>query len=249
MFYRFYEDFFVLQSHLENWENDGMNEELKSTVDQLIVKYLIEAIPMPTILEFKKADLNMLYENIMSLDLFVIFRKIHVATYPFEKIIKDANKETITVNGVTLYKGKINQDGHFNGNGHLYSTLGENGNRFEGYFQNGIAKSGKRIANFAEKFNYNLFYEYNWETNERKLGSVRIGMINNSEESLVISGKLINGKLYDGYDTRYSSSGKLMYQGQVLEGLRHGKGTSYVNNKISFSGIWENDFRKDGIFI
>lgn len=250
--YRFYEDFFMLQSNLESWITKDGNDSLKAEVKRLADKYLVEAIPTPLILEFKVLIADVYFEEIMSLDLFVVFRKIHLATFPPEKVMRytERNEEmqldewVITVNTVTFYKGGLDEIGKFKGRGQLYNSWGEQESGFSGEFIMGRPMIGSRLAFFGDAVRCKLTYK--WDNGDREVSHIHIVSTKSAIPKALISGKLENGRINDGFDTWYAENGHMIYQGSVVNGYRQGQGTSYKKGRVSFSGEWEEDQFKNG---
>lgn len=250
--YRFYEDIFMLQSRLESWNAKESNDSLKVELKRLAAKYLVEVIPAPLILELKVLSADVFFEEIMSLDLFVVFRKIHLATYPSEKVKRNVvwNEETqlgegvITVNAVPFYKGGLDESGRFKRKGQLYNSRGEKESGFSGDFERGVPRSGKRVAYFGDATFYDL--TYGWDMVKREVTHIRVISTYEVPPKAMIYGELEEGRISNGDDTWYSENGEMIYQGSILKGYRHDKGTSYTKGKVSFSGLWEEDQFKSG---
>ena len=57
-----------------------------------------------------------------------------------------------------------------------------------------------------------------------------------------------SGGLYEGHGEIRSAEGKIIYVGEFTKGEKNGTGTYYYENGDSFSGVFENDMRKSGVY-
>ena len=110
---------------------------------------------------------------------------------------------------------------------------------FEGYYQNGeINGSAKEYTNSLSQNVYCVFDgEY---LNGKKWNSKRIKIYDSNYESEYISGK----------EVRYGyHNGKLIYESELYNNKKHGKGKEYYNNgKLRFEGEYQNGLKYEGKF-
>lgn len=252
--YRFFEDFFMLQSKLDSWSSKKENHSLKSEVKRLADKYLIEATPTPLILKFGAYNSDVFFEEITSLNLFIVFRKIRLATYPSKNIVHnvkhDEKKRTwegsITLNNVPFYQGSFDEDGHFHFQGQLFNSQGDLKSGFIGHFYNGIPRSGCRESNFREGLICR--YQYKWNLKSTEISCIQIIDHSNPTPKEIISGNIENGLINNGYATLYSNNGNMTYQGSIINGKRHGDGKSFKDRKLQYYGTWNEDHIVNGKF-
>ena len=127
-----------------------------------------------------------------------------------------------------LYEGEyLNDKKH--GKGIEY----ESDRRYEGEFSNG-EKNGK----IKEYFKNELIFEGEY------LNGVRWNGIWKGEGKF--GGEILNGKKWNGKFKEYYVNNFFKYEGEYLNGKRHGEGKEYDNRgKLIFEGIYENGERKE----
>lgn len=69
---------------------------------------------------------------------------------------------------------------------------------------------------------------------------IKPGKVYSEDGNLIYKGELTQEK-YDGQGILYGANGDIIYEGDFQNGVRAGKGESYVNGKIEYKGEWIND--------
>ncbi|MNW45820.1 hypothetical protein D3C74_230920 [compost metagenome] len=143
--FRFYEEFLTLQSVLEMHKE---SVEIKTHVENLTKKYLIEGVPLPLIIQYKN---RLSTESKMSLKLLVINRKIHKATFSSHKV----KENWIEVDGDKIVMNiEVGRYPYFRGGktSKLFDSLGNN--VLVGTFTNSGAEflGGKGFMNLRHVF-------------------------------------------------------------------------------------------------
>ncbi|OPA14913.1 hypothetical protein BHL21_18760 [Bacillus cereus] len=238
--YRIYNDFLTLQGLLES--QSEKQEELSSFIEGLAKKIYAEFLPTPILdkVNFPPA------EELINVDLYIVLQKIYLLTFPETKITTNEAEDgsfEIKVNGVNFYRGKSKDI--WNAEGVLYNS---NGNRkCEGFFAEGIFMTGKYYG-YLNTVSQLYVIEYETTSAKRKITYGEIGNPCGSEEIMYYyKGKYQEGMVIEGNTTKFHSNGAVSYIGEVVNGEKHGQGTSFTEDgKIYFKGTYTNNLRVSG---
>ena len=145
------------------------------------------------------------------------------------------------------YYGEF-KEGKINGEGKkIYTHYSKDGNYYEGNFVKG-KKSGQGKEYFDFDVRKFLVYEGEFEDDKRN----GFGKEYDKEGKLIFEGQFLNGQRWEGYGKEFNTiinKDKVNFEGEYKKGKRNGKGKEYFNNFYD-NDIYEllyDDFNKNTI--
>ncbi|MHA7097720.1 toxin-antitoxin system YwqK family antitoxin [Priestia megaterium] len=242
--YQLYNDFFTIQSLLENTyskDNDQI-AELRDFTKQLGRKVFPEFLPLQRIEEFKSSSI----EDLIDIDWYILIHKIHQFTYPEKQIVKRKtgnDSYEVLINGINSYSVKSGDIR--DGEGIVYTSNGEE--KAIGYFAQGKFMTGKVFGyiNPNEKY-YSINYETTTPTRNIVSGYV-MNPNGDKENKYFYNGYFCENKVFNGFTTEFHSNDEIKFSGNVVNGLRDGYGTSFSSKgKLWFKGIYKQNEKYKG---
>lgn len=243
--YKLYEQFYTLQSLLEEFKSNEKNDDLNHFLEDLSTELFADFIQTPLLEELKVSSVD----ELVDIDLYIILQKIYYLTFTDSQINDvemQENGEKIYVvylNGVPFFKGNIK--GTFIGDGSLYNKDGKI--KCSGQFKSKQFIKGTVYGYYSSKYKcYEITYEGSSGIREIKKGIVN-KLIKDDNNQYFYNGEFQGGKVYNGITTVFHKNKKIRYQGKIKDGYRDGQGTSYneQGQKI-FEGIWKEHVRYNG---
>lgn len=243
--YKLYEQFYTLQSLLEEFKSNEKNDDLNHFLEDLSTELFADFIQTPLLEELKVSSAD----ELVDIDLYIILQKIYYLTFTDSQINDvemQENGEKIYVvylNGVPFFKGNIK--GTFIGDGSLYNKDGKI--KCSGQFKSKQFIKGTVYGYYSSKYKcYEITYEVSSATREIKKGIVN-KLIKDDNDQYFYNGEFQDGKVYNGITTEFRKNKKISYQGKIKDGYRDGQGTSYnEQGQKTFEGIWKEHVRYNG---
>ncbi|MTT32053.1 hypothetical protein GMB86_08520 [Terrilactibacillus sp. BCM23-1] len=242
--YQIYNDFFTIQSLLENFQEESSEDinELSKVINNVRELYFADFIPMQVLNEFSSPTA----EDIIDINYFIVLQKIYSLTFSnihLKKIKTGINTFDILIDGVLYYTGR-NGD-VLNGEGTIYNKNGYE--KAKGHFVDGKFVTGQ-VYGYFDSVNKRYAITYRTTGSERKIAYKEIIDLNNTGEiGYFYKGDVDNGEIKNGIITKFHSNGSIAFRGNIVNGEREGSGTSYdIDGKISFKGEYKSNLRFRG---
>ena len=234
-----------------------MLENIKSKNNyKIIISHLKD------IIKFKLAKYSKSFQSKLNLGLIEYrrFSKKYIKYEDKDKVKgKIKGKEFISINDILIYEGEFLK-GERNGEGKIYNEKGKL--KYEGEFKHGKAHGVGKEYNYDGELKYIGHYlygekngegkeYYNYKLNEIKFEGEYLNdkrwTGKGYDENKNIIFELKDGKGYvKEYEEGWCNSSYLIYEGNYLNGERHGKGKEYVLNHLVFEGEYLNGKRWTG---
>ncbi|MGG0176446.1 hypothetical protein [Gottfriedia acidiceleris] len=136
----------------------------------------------------------------------------------------------------------------FDGKGTLYSQDGEI--KATGFFSEGMFLTGK-VYGYSNSLS--KIYKYQYET----IGSTRniikgelFDTENKLEEHFYFNGEYKDWEIINGLTTKFHSNGVIAFRGNLVNGIKEGKGISYNNDgKLIFEGLFRSGQKHKGTLL
>ncbi|MCU5490387.1 hypothetical protein OCA95_28870 [Bacillus cereus] len=236
--YNLYEQFYTLQSLLEEFKSNEKNDELNHFLEDLSTELFADFIKTPLLEELKVSSVD----ELVNIDLYIILQKIYYLTFTDSQIndveiLENGEKiYVVYLNGVPFYKGNVK--GTFVGDGSLYNKDGKI--KCSGQFKSKQFIKGTVYGYYSSKYKcYEITYEVSSGTREIKKGIIN-KLIKDDNDQYFYYGEFQDGKVYNGITTVFHKNKKISYQGKIKDGYRDGQGTSYnEQSQKMFEGIWK----------
>lgn len=242
--YQMYNDFLTLQSLLENPVDNftDQNDELSLFVKGMSQRYFADFIPLPVLDQYTTPSAD----DFLEINFYVILQKIYLLTFPENQVIKRKTGITsfdVMIKNVRFYSVRSGE--LWDGEGILYTPNGYV--KADGHFTKGLFRTGKVYGYFN---NVSKYYLIKYETTgiERMIIEGELVDPNGTEqERHYFKGQFQNGVIFNGIMTKFYSNGSVSFQGNVENGIREGRGTTYTEDgKILFKGLFEQGQRSKG---
>ena len=124
-----------------------------------------------------------------------------------------------------IFDGEIKKGKYWNGKVYEYDyEMKINNNnkiKFEGVYENGELKQGKKYENGE------IIFEGEYKQNKEWTGKLKNYKID--KNYIILQGELSEGK-WSGKGKEFDSFGYAIYEGQFLEGKRNGEGIEYISD-------------------
>ena len=154
-------------------------------------------------------------------------------------IIKDGHGTSYDNNGKKVYQGEFKLDS-YNGKGKLFEYNICTDTLFKLY--EGSFLDGKFTGDGIKYFHFKNSKEYEGQFKNGKYEGNGIKYKTNGEQEF--KGIFKNGNFYSGFQ---NISESVDYVGDIINGLKEGKGKKYINKKLRFEGVFKNDIFVEGI--
>ncbi|MDR4167154.1 hypothetical protein [Bacillus paranthracis] len=244
--YKLYEQFYTLQSLLEEFKSNEKNDDLNHFLEDLSTELFADFIQTPLLEELKVSSVD----ELVDIDLYIILQKIYYLTFTDSQINDvemQENGEKIYVvylNGVPFFKGNIK--GTFIGDGSLYNKDGKI--KCSGQFKSKQFIKGTVYGYYSSKDKcYEITYEVSSGIREIKKGIVN-KLIKDDNNQYFYNGEFQGGKVFNGITTLFHKNKKISYQGEIKDGYKDGQGTFYnEQGQKVFEGIRKEYVRYKGI--
>ena len=227
-----------------------MLENIKSNnIFKVVISHLKD------IIKFKLVKYNKSLQNKLKIDL-IEYRRFSKKYIIYEDKGKGKGKEFNGINDILIYEGEF-LNGERNGMGKIFNSNGKL--KFEGEFRHGKAHGAGNEYNSEGELKYIGYYLYGKKNGKgREYYNYKFNKIKFEGEYL--NDKRWTGKGYDkinqkiifelkdgkGYVKEDEDDLLILYEGEYLNGERHGKGKEYSLNVLVFEGEYLNGKRWTG---
>lgn len=206
-------------------------EELDLFIEKLIGKLFASFLPLP-LLQKKLGRA----EKLLNRKYYLILRKIHLATFTDNKVIREVDSHGVTslrVVDILVYNGRV-KDGIPHGRGKIYTNNGKikyDGEFVDGMFVTGIARDYYEDGE--------PLYEIEYKNNMKVKGTI-YRLSKNDEQPWFFNGDFDGNDIVNGFVTEYRrDNNKIFYEGEVVNREYSGDGTLYKKNGSVFQqGQW-----------
>lgn len=206
--YKLYEQFYTLQSLLEEFKSNEKNDELNHFLEDLSTELFADFIQTPLLEELKVSSVD----ELLDIDLYIILQKIYHLTFTnsqINEVVMLENGEKIYefyLNGVPFFKGNIK--GTFVGDGILYNKDGKI--KCSGQFESKQFIKGTVYGYYSSKYKcYEITYEVSSGIREIKKGIVN-KLIKDDNNQYFYNGEFQGGKVFNGITTLFHKNKKLV---------------------------------------
>lgn len=243
--YKIYNDFFTLQSLLDSYQEESIEDknELTKIIKNVADQYFADFIPMQILDEFIATTA----EDCMNINYFLVLQKIYILTFSDTQVKKrktGINTFDLLINDVLYYS--IRTGDVMTGEGTLYNKNGYE--KANGHFIDGTFATG-RVYGYFDSVNrrYTISYKTNGEKREMDYQEI-IDLNSTREFGYIYKGDIENGEIKNGIVTKFHSNGSIAFRGTIVNGEREGKGSSFnIDGKLTFKGEYKNNQRLSGI--
>ncbi|QYF82838.1 hypothetical protein KY492_00505 [Brevibacterium sp. PAMC21349] len=242
--YQMYNDFFTLQSLLENPLDNStdQNDEMSRVIKGMSERYFADFFPLPALDQYTTSSAD----DFLEINFYITLQKIYLLTFPENQVKKQKTEMTscdVMINNVRFYSVRSGE--LWDGEGILYTINGYK--KADGHFTKGLFRTGKVYGYFD---NVSKHYLIKYETTGPERTIIEGELIDShgtEQERYYFNGQFQDGVIFTGITTEYHSNGSVSFRGNVESGIREGRGTTYMEDgKILFQGLYEQGERSQG---
>lgn len=243
--YQMYNDFFTLQSLLENPLDNStdQNDELSRVIKGMSERYFADFFPIQVLEQYTNSSTD----DFLEINFYIILQKIYLLTFPENQVVKKQETEMtsfdVMINNVHFYS--VLSGNLWDGEGILYTANGYK--KAEGQFTKGLFSTGKVYGYFDNVLKHYLIKYETIGPRRRIIEGELIEPNGTEQEQYYFKGQFQNGVISTGISTEFHSNGTVSFRGNIENGIREGRGTAYLKDgKILFKGLYEQDERSQG---
>lgn len=243
--YHLYDKFLTLQSLLNDFDEQKelISMEVQNYIKEFSEEFFTDFIPLELLSEFQTSSA----EDLLKIDLYVILQKIYLLTFNKGQITqekKENNSEIYYCDKLPFYK--IEEGEKFNGKGTLYNSKGQE--KARGEFFNSLFATGN-VYGYFDLLEKQYKVEYQTSSSKREIVKSEIKDLNGKgDKKYFYKGQYSQNNLINGITTLFHSEGSIKYRGEIINGEKNGKGTSYSEKgEKTFEGVYKENKRHKGI--